>query len=95
MGITAWVIYARHVKTDMAYAQWLATLARAGLLRASFIPPPLMRQFRLVARQRQKLVGMCSAEKNRLHKVLVDACIRLNVVAADSTAPVREAWSRR
>ena len=89
VGITAWAVNARHVKavpgrkTDMADAQWLATLARAGLLRASFIPPLLMRQLRLVARQRQKLVGMCSAEKNRLHKVLVDAGIRINVVVAD------------
>ena len=67
----------------MADAQWLATLARARLLRASFIPPLLIRELRLVARQRQNLVGMCSAEKNRLHKVLVDAGIRLNVVVAD------------
>ena len=89
VGIIAWVVNARHVKavpgrkTDMADAQWLATLARAGLLRASFIPPVQMRQLRLLARQRQKLVGMCSAEKNRLHKVLVDAGIRLNVVVGD------------
>jgi transposase len=53
------------------------------LLRASFIPPVDFRQLRLVARQRQKLVGMCSAEKNRLHKVLVDAGIRIGVVVAD------------
>ena len=89
VGIIAWVVNARHVKavpgrkTDMADAQWLATLARSGLLRASFIPPVDMRELRLVARQRQKLVGMCSAEKNRLHKVLVDAGIRLNVVVSD------------
>lgn len=75
-GIVAWVVNARHVKavpgrkTDMADAQWLATLARAGLRRASFIPRAEFRQLRLVARQRQKLVGMLSAEKNRLHKVL-------------------------
>jgi transposase len=89
VGIIAWVVNARHVKavpgrkTDMADAQWLATLARAGLLRASFIPPKDFRELRLVSRQRQKLVGMCSAEKNRLHKVLVDAGIRINVVVAD------------
>lgn len=59
VGLIAWVVNARHVKavpgrkTDMADAQWLATLARAGLLRASFIPPVQMRQLRLVARQRQ------------------------------------------
>ena len=89
VGIIAWVVNARHVKavpgrkTDMADAQWLATLARAGLLRASIIAPTDFRQLRLVARQRQKLVGMCSAEKNRLHKVLVDAGIRINVVVSD------------
>jgi transposase len=68
VGIVAWVVNARHVKavpgrkTDMADAQWLATLARAGLLRASFIPPVDLRQLRLVARQRQKLVG-CAAPR--------------------------------
>jgi len=93
VGIIAWVVNARHVKavpgrkTDMADAQWLATLARSGLLRASFIPPVDLRELRLVARQRQKLVGMCSAEKNRLHKVLVDAGLRLNVVISDVHGP--------
>lgn len=35
--------------------------ADAGVLRASFIPPVQMRQLRLVARQRQKLVGTVRA----------------------------------
>jgi transposase len=89
VGIVAWVVNARHVKTvpgrktDMADAQWLATLARAGLLRASFIPCADFRQLRLVARQRQKLVGAASAEKNRLHKVLADAGVRLSVLVQD------------
>jgi len=89
VGIVAWVVNARHVKavpgrkTDLCDAQWLATLARAGLLRASFIPCPRFRELRLVARQRQKLSGMLAAEKNRLHKVLVDAGVRLNVVVQD------------
>lgn len=89
VGIVACVVNARHVKavpgrkTDMADAEWLATLARAGLLRGSFIPRADFRQLRLVSRQRQKLVGMLSAEKNRLHKVLVDAGIRLSVVVKD------------
>jgi transposase len=93
VGIVAWVVNARHVKavpgrkTDMADAQWLATLARAGLLRASFIPPVQLRQLRLVARQRQKLGGMLSAEKNRLHKVLTDAGIRINVLVTDIHGP--------
>ena len=89
VGIQAWVVNARHVKavpgrkTDIADAQWLAILARAGLLRGSFIPPAELRQLRLIARQRQKLGGMLAAEKNRLHKILTDAGIRLHVLVAD------------
>jgi transposase len=89
VGIAAWVVNARHVKnvpgrkTDVADAQWLATLARAGLLRASFIPPAEIRHLRLIARQRQKLGGMLASEKNRLHKLLADAGIRLNVLVSD------------
>lgn len=89
VGINAWVVNARHVKnvpgrkTDVADAQWLATLARAGLLRASFIPPAEIRHLRLIARHRQKLGGMLASEKNRLHKVLADAGIRLNVLVSD------------
>jgi len=89
VGIAAWVVNARHVKnvpgrkTDVADAQWLATLARAGLLRASFIPPADIRHLRLIARQRQKLGGMLASEKNRLHKLLADAGIRLNVLVSD------------
>jgi transposase len=89
VGIAAWVVNARHVKavpgrkTDISDAQWLATLARAGLVRASFIPPADVRNLRLIARQRQKLGGMLASEKNRLHKLLADAGIRLNVVVSD------------
>jgi len=89
VGIAAWVVNARHVKnvpgrkTDISDAQWLATLARAGLVRASFVPPAEIHHLRLIARQRQKLGGMLAAEKNRLHKVLADAGIRLNVLVSD------------
>lgn len=89
VGIAAWVVNARRVKTvpgrktDVADAQWLATLARAGLLRGSFIPPAHIRHLRLIARQRQKLGGMLASEKNRLHKILSDAGIRLGVLVSD------------
>lgn len=88
-GIRAKVVNARHVKnvpgrkTDMADAHWLAMLCRAGLLRGSFIPPANLRELRLVARQRQKLVGQLASEKNRLHKVLTDSGVRLAVVVSD------------
>jgi transposase len=89
VGIRAQVVNARHVKnvpgrkTDVGDAQWLATLARAGLLRGSFVPPNVMRELRLIARQRQKLGRQLASEKNRMHKLLVDGGIRLGVVVSD------------
>ncbi|MCL2829740.1 MAG: IS110 family transposase [Betaproteobacteria bacterium] len=89
VGIAAKVVNARHVKnvpgrkTDVGDAQWLATLSRAGLLRASFVPPAHFRQLRLIARERQKLVGQLASDKNRVHKLLTDDGIRLSVVLSD------------
>ena len=60
-----------------------STWARAGLLRNSFVPPAKLRELRLISRQRQKLVGQISSEKNRLHKLLTDSGIRLGVVVSD------------
>jgi transposase len=88
-GLSCQVVNAHHVKnvpgrkTDVCDAEWLATLARAGLLKSSFVAPEKLRRLRLVSRQRQKLVGMLAAEKNRLAKVLADAGIRLGVVVSD------------
>ena len=89
VGLRGQVVHARHVKnvpgrkTDVGDAQWLATLARAGLLRGAFVPPMPLRELRLISRQRQKLVGQLASEKNRRHKVLTDGGIRLGVVVSD------------
>lgn len=88
-GLRPYVVNSKHVKnvpgrkTDVSDAQWLASLARAGLLRNSFVPPAKLRELRIIARHRQKLVSMLAAEKNRLHKVLTDGGVRLNVVVSD------------
>jgi transposase len=88
-GINCMVVNAHHVKnvpgrkSDIADPRWMAMLARAGLLKPSFVPPEKLRRLRLVSRQRQKLVGMLAAEKNRLGKVLADAGVRLGVVVSD------------
>jgi transposase len=88
-AIPALVVNARHVKqvpgrkTDVKDSEWLARLARFGLLRGSFIPPADLRQLRLVSRYRQKLVDTLAGEKNRLHKWLDDAGIRLGAVVSD------------
>ena len=88
-GIIPRVVNARHVKqvpgrkTDIADAQWLAILARSGLLRGSFVPPADLRSLRLVSRHMQKLTGQLISEKNRLHKFLTDGGIRLATVVSD------------
>jgi transposase len=88
-GIVAWVVnahFVKHVpgrKTDMLDSEWLAVLARFGLVRASFIPPQDLRELRLVTRYRRKLAAMHASQINRLHKTLDDAGIKLGAVVAD------------
>jgi transposase len=88
-GIEAWVVNAHHIKhvpgrkTDLGDAHWLAELGRFGLVRGSFIPPQDLRELRLIARYRHKLSGTLAGEKNRLHKVLDDAGIKLGAVVSD------------
>ena len=75
-GIAALVVNAYHVKnvpgrkTDVSDSEWLAQLARFGLLRGSFIPPKDLRELRIVSRYRRKLSAVAAGEKNRLHKLL-------------------------
>jgi transposase len=89
VGIRAQVVNARQVKkvpgrkTDTSDAEWLAMLARAGLLRGSFIPPERLRTLRQVSRHHQKITAMRAMEKNRLVKVLSDAGIRISAVVSD------------
>ncbi|MEK7173263.1 MAG: IS110 family transposase, partial [Patescibacteria group bacterium] len=88
-GLRVSVVNARHVKqvpgrkTDVKDSQWLARLARYGLLRGSFIPPKDLRELRIIARHRTKLNRMLASEKNRLHKTLDDAGVRLGNVVSD------------
>jgi transposase len=88
-GINVWVVnahFVKHVpgrKTDMSDSQWLAVLARFGLVRGSFIPPQDLRELRLLSRYRRKLVAMRTSEVNRLHKILDDGGIKLGGVVSD------------
>ena len=87
--LMGYVVNARHVKnvpgrkTDVQDSEWLAELARCGLLRPSFIPPRDFRQLRLVTRYRKKLTGILSAEKNRLHKLLEAFGVKLSCVVSN------------
>jgi hypothetical protein len=43
-------------KTDVSDAAWLAQLAECGLLRGSFVPPPVIAELRDLTRYRKKLI---------------------------------------
>lgn len=83
------LVNARHIKqvpgrkTDVTDSQWLAQLAMWGLLKASFVPPRDIRELRILTRYRCKLVGARASEKNRMHKVLSDAGVRLGCVVSN------------
>ncbi len=70
-------------KTDVKDCQWIAQLMQYGLLKASFVPGPEVRQWRDLTRHRTKLVGQHTSVVNRLHKVLEDSNIKLSTVISD------------
>jgi transposase len=83
------LVNAQHVKqvpgrkTGVKDCEWIAQLLQHGLLRASFIPPPPVRELRDLTRQRTQLIGEKAAVANRIQKVLEDANIKLASVASD------------
>ena len=67
---------ARHIrnapgrKTDGKDSEWIADLARHGLIAKSFVPPRPLRDLRDLLRYRRKLAESQAAERNRLLKLL-------------------------
>jgi transposase len=70
-------------KTDVADAAWLAQLCECGLLRGSFVPPPVIAQLRDLTRYRKKLIEDRARETQRIHKMLEDAGIKLDSVVCN------------
>ena len=89
-GLEPWLVNAKDVKhlpgrpkTDRLDAVWLCKVAERGMLRPSFVPPADIRRLRDLTRYRADLVGVRTAEKNRVEKLLEDACLKVSVVASD------------
>lgn len=70
-------------KTDVRDSAWLAQLLECGLLRASFVPPPPIRELRDLTRYRGQQVRDRAQEVNRLYKVLEDSGLKLTSVLTD------------
>jgi transposase len=89
-GFEVWLVNARDVKhlpgrpkTDKLDSIWLCKIAERQMIRPSFVPPPPIRRLRDLTRYRIDLVNTRGSEKNRVEKLLEDACIKLSVVASD------------
>ncbi|MFD1906843.1 transposase [Paenibacillus rhizoplanae] len=84
----------------MQDARWLAQLHRCGLIEGSMVPEQDIRDLRDLTRYRSKMVQAVTAEKNRIHKILQDANIKLTTFMSDlyggfGTGPAPEDHGRR
>lgn len=70
-------------KSDVLDAVWLADLAAHGLVRASFVPPPAIRDLRDLTRTRTIIARERVRETTRLEKRLESPGIKLSIVASD------------
>ena len=70
-------------KTDVRDAEWIADLVRHGLVRASFVPPPAIRELRDLVRLRRSLSEGLTTERNRTLKLLETANVKLASVASE------------
>jgi len=86
-----WLLNAAHMKavpgrkTDVRDAEWIAQLLEYGLLQPSMVPPPAIRQLRMLTRYRVQLMGDRTREAIRLEMMLEDASIKLSSVASSLT----------
>lgn len=96
-GITVILANARDLKavpgrkTDIKDAEWIASLLRYGLIKASFVPSRQQRELRDLARFRTAKIQERGREIQRIQKLLEGANIKLssvvsNVVGATSRA---------
>ena len=70
-------------KTDVKDSQWIAELLRCGLIKSSFVPDVEIRELRDLTRYRRKIIQQASSEKNRIHKILQDANIKITTDISD------------
>jgi transposase len=88
-GFTVILVNMQHLKivpgrkTDVSDSAWLAQCLEWGLLKASLIPPPAIRDLRDLTRYRKKQIEDRTQEVNRLHKVLEEAGLKLSTVLTD------------
>ena len=70
-------------KTDQKDSEWLAELARYGLVSASYVPPVDIQELRESTRLRKKITESMTATKNEIHNILQRSNIKLTSYVSD------------
>jgi transposase len=65
-------------KSDVKDAQWLACLLHKGMLRGSFVPPPLIQELRCYSRTYSKLKQRQTRNLNNMDRILTGCGIRIS-----------------
>ena len=87
--VEVWVVNARHVKrvpgrkTDVSDSQWLAMLARYGLVNPSFVAPPRLEELRRLTRLYARTRRVASTLRNMLHRMLDESGLRIGGILTD------------
>lgn len=63
-------------KSDIKDAQWIATLLHKGMLRGSFVPPPVIQELRVYSRKQGKLKQQVTRVLTVMDSILVKSGIR-------------------
>lgn len=70
-------------KTDVGDCEWIASLVKHGLMRASYIPLKDQRELRNATRYRSSLIAERARELNRMQKDLEISNIKLSSLVSD------------
>ena len=88
-GIEPILVHAQHVKqlkgrkTDIADSVWLARICQFALCTPSLVLPAQFRTLRKVSRMRREVVRERARMRNRIHKVLDAAGVRVGGILSD------------
>jgi transposase len=74
-------------KTDQLDAEWIAILCLNGLVKPSYVPGLQVRNRRDLVRTLNRLIQIRTRHKNRIHKVMVRAGIRIAAHLSDLFGP--------
>jgi transposase len=69
-------------KSDMNDGRWIADLLALGLIRSSFVPPPIQ-ELRDLTRTGKQVIRELARHMQRIQKTLEDANLRLTEVVSD------------